>query len=318
MNKVLNITKWIFNPFLVKKPGQVKVVVLCIAVATTFWFLNAFNKTYTTTYSYPLHYNYDEGKFIPVESLKSSVEISLTGQGWELLKEAFSLEHKTIELSLSNLPGTEVIDQSVILRSSKDILDKFEVNRIFTDSIKCNFDYKVSKLINLTLPLDSINLSNGYAIISEVKIEPSQIYITGAASVLDNVSENYVIDLHEEVDDDFDDDVEIDFPDGVISDLEEVNVVFDIAPYILIEKTLNYQVLNNSDTSLKLTPSYLDVKVYLPEIYEDQLTDSSFSIELDLTDFEYSNDTFFYPEVIEKPDFVKKVVFEDSVIQITK
>ena len=51
-------------------------------------------------------------------------------------------------------------------------------------------------MINFSLPADSIKLENGYAIVSEIKITPNQIYITGPASILDTIPENYILKLN--------------------------------------------------------------------------------------------------------------------------
>ena len=319
MDRIINITKWIFNPFLVQKPGQVKVVALCIAVATTFWFLNAFNKTYTTTLAYPLSYKYDHEKFTPLEELDQTIDISLTGQGWNLLKEAFSLEDKTISISPDKLPGAGFIKSETILDSTTEMLSKFEIKRVFADSIKYNFDYKVSKLIKLILPADSIKLENGYAIVTEVEIEPNEIYITGASKILDTIPINYILTIDDEIDDDFDDEVSLHLPNEVITDQSEVNVSFEIQPYIEIVAEIQYNILNLQDSTLEFKPETLDLKIYTTEKYEDSIVDSMFVVDLNLLKFEFKNDTFLHPKITSKiPDYIKRVVLEDSTIYISK
>lgn len=318
MNEIINITKWIFNPFLVKKPGQVKVVVLCIVVATTFWFLNAFNKTYTTTYSYPIHYEYDIEKYVPTNSLKSTVNISLTGQGWDLLKEAFSLEENEIIITPVNLPGKEIISQNIILESTREILSKFEVNKVFADSIYCEFDYKVNKLIKLSLPVDSIRFANGYAITSPIIIDPNEVLITGPSKILDTIQDNYFISLKNEIDDDYDEDIELNFPTGINVEIDEVNVSFETSPYIEIIKKLKYRVINYSDSNLIFNPKTIDIKIYTTEFYKDSITDSLFSCELNLQNLKIKKDTFLHPTISSKiPEYIKKVYLEDSTINIS-
>ena len=65
-----------------------KAVVLCIFTATVFWFFNALNKDYTTTISFPLAFDYDRDRFIPVEPLPRDVRINVTGIGWNLFRRS--------------------------------------------------------------------------------------------------------------------------------------------------------------------------------------------------------------------------------------
>lgn len=317
MDKLLNIVKWIFNPFFVQKTDQLKVVALCVVVATTFWFLNAFNKTYTTVFSFPIAYNYDKEKYIPLEPLKTSVEISLTGQGWDLLKEAFSVENEPILITPSKLPGIEFISARVIENRSLSLLERFQINEILTDSLKCNFDYKISKLVNLKLPLDSISLGNGYAIVSDIEVTPKQVHISGPASVLEGLRDTMRLKLHEIVEDDFDDEIALDFPQSVISALEEVNIRFDIAPYIEVTRTLPYTIVNKN-SNLAFRPKKILVKAYLPEKFQKNLVDSTIKLQLDLTHFTFEKDTVLPVQIMGFPKFVKYVTVEDSSIYITK
>ena len=319
MVKFLNITKWLLNPFLVRKPGEVKVVVLCIAVATTFWFLNAFNKTYTTTLSYPLTYNFDQEKFIAIGDLSSTVDISLTGQGWDLLKEAFNIDEKAIKITPNKLPGNGLISTEAITDSTKEILSKFEVNKIVSDSIVFNFDYKVSKILKLNLPVDSIKLENGYAIVSDVEINPKEVHITGASKILDTIPENFILTLDEEIDDDFDDEITLKLPKKVIAENNEINISFEIEPYIEVVKKVNLVVKNNSDSLIEFDPERIEVNLYTIEKYKDSISDSLYTYELDLKNFEFEKDTYLLPKLIGKtPDFVEKIFIEDSLIYLEK
>ena len=318
MSKLKNIGKRIINPFLLKKPEHLKVVVLCIAVATTFWFFIAFNKTYTTVFSYPINYKYNKEKLIPVNKLTQYVEISLTGQGWNLLKEYFSIDKRDIDIELPNEPGKTVVNEAQFIASASNIFKNVTINSVFSDSIFCNLDYKISKLVALYLPKDSIILNNGYSISSDIIIDPKEIYITGPASIIDLVNDTFQLTLLEEIDDDFDDDVKLNLPDRVLCENDEVVVSFDISPYIEIEKEFSYSVIGGSDSLLILEPKSIIGSCYLPENLEDLLNDSSISINLDLTNFVFKKDTFIPISEIIKPDFVRKGVLEDTLIQIRK
>ena len=109
-----------------------------------FWFFIAFNKTYTTVFSYPINYKYNKEKLIPVNKLTQYVEISLTGQGWNLLKEYFSIDKRDIDIELPNEPGKTVVNEAQFIASASNIFKNVTINSVFSDSIFCNLDYKIS------------------------------------------------------------------------------------------------------------------------------------------------------------------------------
>ncbi|MDX5346375.1 MAG: hypothetical protein LPK19_03930, partial [Hymenobacteraceae bacterium] len=77
--------------------------------ATTFWLLNALNKSYTTKVSYPIRFVYNEQKLIPVQPLPEEVYINVTGKGWKLLRKSLMVDVKPAELYLRNLPYAKYI-----------------------------------------------------------------------------------------------------------------------------------------------------------------------------------------------------------------
>ena len=300
-----------------KKSEHVKVVVFCIIGATTFWFFIAFNKTYTTVFSYPINYTYNKAKFIPLSDLKSTVKISLSGQGWDLLKEYFSLDKKKIDIKLYNRLGKATIRLTQFEESVNNTFTKVTVNNILSDSINYELDYRISKIIKLDLVKDSIKLNNGFSISSDITINPEEVYITGAASILNKIDKTFYLKIDEKIDDDFDDDIDLNFPDKIICDLKEVAVAFDLSPYVEIQKKFTYEVEGNKDTSLLFSPAFLLGNYYIPENLKNQVNDSSFSITLNLNNFIFERDTSLPLTEIIKPEFVRRLVLEDTLIQIT-
>ena len=318
MRRLQHIIKWFLNPFLVKRPEHVKVVVLCIAVATTFWFFIAFNKTYTTVFVYPINYEYNKEKFTPVNTLESSVQISLSGQGWDLLKEYFSLDKKYLKIILSNEIDKEIVTNDRLELAAADIFESVSVNRILIDSIICDLDYKVSKVIAINLKEDSINLNNNYAISSVINISPKEIHISGPATIINDIDDTLQLRVSKELDEDYDDEIAVQLPEKVICDVKEVNVNFNLSPYIIKKKQFPYTVYGWTDSTLTLFPKIISVTYKIPENKLKELNDSSILFDLDLKEFVYDQDTTLPIHVSQKSSFVKAITIEDSLIEIKK
>jgi YbbR domain-containing protein len=99
-----------------QKLSNLKVVVLCIAAATTFWILNALNKDdYTTVVDYPIELSYDKEKYMAVEKEPAQIQIEIRGNGWDLLRKYFKLNTLPFLVSLEN-PAAKNRNRTLILR----------------------------------------------------------------------------------------------------------------------------------------------------------------------------------------------------------
>ena len=77
-----------FRKFKPDKTSNLKVVVLCVVTATTFWLLNALNKdNYTTVVNQPISLQFDPTEYMAVKDLPKEVKIQINGNGWDLLKK---------------------------------------------------------------------------------------------------------------------------------------------------------------------------------------------------------------------------------------
>lgn len=318
MKRLLHIVRWFLNPFLVKRPEHVKVVVLCIAVATTFWFFIAFNKTYTTVFVYPINYEYNKDKYTPINTLVPTVPISLSGQGWDLLKEYFSLDKKYLNIILSNEVDKEIVTNDRLELAAADIFEGVLVNRILIDSVICDLDYKVSKVIAINLKGDSINLNSNYAIGSKINILPKEIHISGPATIISNIDDTLQLKISKEVDENYDDEISVNLPEKVVCDVKEVNVNFRLSPYIIKKKQFPYTVYGWNDSTLTLYPKIVSATYKIPENRLEDLNDSSILFDLNLNNFIYEKDTNLPIHLLQKPNFVKDMIIEDSLIEIKK
>jgi hypothetical protein len=73
LKKTSNIFTWIVDSVIIRKGSDIKVVVMCLLAATTFWFLNALNKDYSTRITYPVRFEYDDSVYVPYQYSSSEV-----------------------------------------------------------------------------------------------------------------------------------------------------------------------------------------------------------------------------------------------------
>ena len=116
--------------------GRTKVLLLCLLVATTFWFLHAMNTDHTTIISYPV----EVVVLSPNESIslnkivKSKFQVSINGNGWGLLAKKLGWHISPIKVEKNAAKEISVIakdHRETIIYNLKD----FRVNYIFPDSL---------------------------------------------------------------------------------------------------------------------------------------------------------------------------------------
>ncbi|OYX23746.1 MAG: hypothetical protein B7Z16_01895, partial [Algoriphagus sp. 32-45-6] len=106
-----------------KRISDLKVVVLCIAAATTFWILNALNKdNYSTIVDYPIEWEYDRENYMPVKPLPESVPIQISGNGWDLLRKYFNLNEPPFIINLAEPSSRNFILTSELKRPMGEFL----------------------------------------------------------------------------------------------------------------------------------------------------------------------------------------------------
>lgn len=106
-----------------KRLSNLKVVVLCVAAATTFWVLNALNKdNYTTIVDYPIAWDFDESKYMAVKPLPESFPIQISGNGWDLLRKYFKLNEPPFIINLAEPSSKNFILTSDLKRPLGDFI----------------------------------------------------------------------------------------------------------------------------------------------------------------------------------------------------
>lgn len=154
---------------------------LCFVAASTFWLLNALNKSYNTQTSYPIRFVYDENELIPIKPLPEEVSINVTGKGWKLLRKSLRLEVQPAEVYIRDLPRNNYLLGSALRPALVNALDGLQLNFVVTDTVYFDFDPKVEKRIALRLDPSQKLTDNQHVVVGPVQIKPDSVTFTGPA-----------------------------------------------------------------------------------------------------------------------------------------
>lgn len=233
-----------------KKLSNLKVVVLCIAAATTFWILNALNKDdYTTVVDFPIELMFDREKYVSVTKEPESIQIEIGGNGWDLLRKYFNFNNPSFPVEISNPTSRNYVLTSEMRRDLGEFLGATNVLSVLDDSVKYQIDQIQTIEITPTLDSASFTLAKNFRLLEEPTFNPAKLTFTGPSSLLDSLKKNFTVDLDEnKINKDFTKEVELNLSKemAALVSIEEktILVTLDVVAFLEGNKRLKLTKIN--------------------------------------------------------------------------
>ena len=155
LNRAGRLLRWFVRPFAGQEPSFYRAITACLLAAGLFWQMNALNKTYTTRLNFPLAWHYDSARYVPLRPLPLQVAVSVTGQGWQLLRANLGWGTHPADLRPVPYPGTRYLPDESWRRGLQNALEGVQVNEWSGDTLRLTFDRYASRRLPLALPPDS-------------------------------------------------------------------------------------------------------------------------------------------------------------------
>lgn len=274
----MSVVNSIFN-FLRFNKRNWKAVVLCLVAATVFWFFNALNKTYSANINFPLAFEYDHEKYIPVKPLPRSVKMNVTGIGWELFKKSSGLKVTPLSIPLERPSEVRRIVGSTLPPHFSTQLEGLQINFVITDTLILDIDENVKR--KLSLAVDSIDgyIHPDYGVVSDIKILPDTFWVEGPKRLIGALPQVVGIKLPvNNIDQDFREEVELNFSGSNVikrnPPLAEVS--FSVERFVEVNKKIPLTI-SNIPPKLKSAINVNEVTCWyrLPESQVNESTDST-------------------------------------------
>jgi len=235
------------------RPGNVsnvRVILLCVFGATTFWFFNALNENYSTTLNYPLNFVYDTEQYVAVDSPPENIQINVTGLGWNLFRNSLGIKVTPLDIRLDEPAETKKIVAASVPGLINDQLDELQLNYVLTDTLFINIDYKTTKKFPLIIDSVNIKMEENYRIASPIEFNPDSVELQGPERVIQNLPDTILVSIpQQQIDDDYDEDVSINLPNGrlIRRNPPTANVQFSVREYVQREVLAKIKIENISD-----------------------------------------------------------------------
>lgn len=266
-----------------------KAVMLCVLTASVFWCFNALNKRYTTTLSFPIQFDFDRERFIPVRPLPSQVRINVTGIGWNLLRRSAGVRVAPLVIALERPSDVKKIVGASLPAILSTQLGGFDINFILTDTLHLTVERKGSRLLKLTPDVEEMLFREGYTLTSPVTISPDTVRLKGPLTLLRSLPNPLSIKIPQRsIDDDFKESVRLSFLNDelIYRNPETVTISFRVDKLIEISDSATLAVIHAPRNSWPfIERQKLPCKIAVPERALDSLNMDSVRAVLDLTGF---------------------------------
>ena len=186
LDRAGRLLRWFVRPFAGQETSFYRAVTACLLAAGVFWQMNALNKTYTTRLDYPLAWRYDSVHYVPLRSLPTALPVTVTVQGWRLLRANLGWGVRPATLRPVPLPGTRYLPAEAWRRGLQTALEGVQVNEWAGDTLRLTFDRYATRRLPLALPADS-------ALFYSATFNPAVVTFRGPASVVNALPNPYPV-----------------------------------------------------------------------------------------------------------------------------
>jgi YbbR domain-containing protein len=301
---------------------RIVVFLICLAIATALWFLNALGKDYTATVSYPVKFtNPPENQFLANNS-SVKLDLKIDGQGFTLLRYkllSFSpiiIDIETVTKSLESNSGTyKVLSKNLI----KEVSDQLSSDIRITDISPEMIDIVLDSLITKTVPVEldiNVDFAPQVNLKSSITTKPDEIKITGPAIALEKISAvKTKVNILNKLDASIQQEIDLIHPEKTTISPEKVTLIIEVEKYTEKELKIPIEILNNPDkVRIKLFPSEVKVlfKVGLSRFEKIKTSDFGASVDYNsiVTDINNLNITLY-----KKPEFIQGIRFSPEKVE---
>ena len=246
---------------------RVAVFLICLAIATALWFLNALGKDYSATVSYPVKYVNPPGKRFLANNTPVKLDLKIQGQGFTILRYrmmSFSPIILDIEQVTNNLePNSgiyKVQSKDLIREISSQLSSEIQINEINPEILEIVLDSLITKTVPVELDIQ-VEFVPQFNLKNPIKTVPGKVNITGPAIVLEKIQVlKTKVNVTNKLESGLSQEIELIHPERTTISPEKVNLIIEAEKYTEKELKIPIEIIHKPDkVQIKLFPS--EVKI---------------------------------------------------------
>ena len=175
---------------------RVAAYVVCVAIASVFWFLNALSKTYTVKIVAPVEYvNFPNNKTL-ASNLPEKFEMTIRSHGFTILRRKLIFLLGPLSFNVNEMTNNRMMEnkktsfafpsRQFLTEMSYQLSNDIEILSMTPDTLFFRFDQMSQKLVKVK-PLVKVNLKKQFQISGEITTTPNTVVVNGPQSTLDTL-----------------------------------------------------------------------------------------------------------------------------------
>ena len=303
------------------KEGNLKIVLLCMLAATTFWFFSALNKTdYTTRLEYPVVFSYPTDSTYLLSQLPENISVQVSGGGWNLLRKTLLVNTRPVQITLDEPTKVKSIPGQALTEEVEAVLGDVRLNYIVTDTLRINIDGVLEKQVRVVVDSNNVGLEENHWITSSIALQPNFVTLHGPASVVSQASDTLMVRLPDrEIDERYSATVPLRYINTMVQVVPpEAQISFEVSPFVNFKKRVPLTTANfPRDSSVYLGLDQVTINFWVRESLanENLLDSTSFTVVADLSDAS-ARDSTLVPVVREHPAYARRISVRPAKLKV--
>jgi len=223
-----------------------------------------------TIVDYPLQWDFDQENYVAVKPLPKSIQIQISGNGWDLLRKYFNFTAPPFPILLAKPADKNYILAADIQRAFSEFIAPTYLENILEDSIIFHIDPIIKSSLTPYLDTTAYSLDKHVELDGQVRFTPDKVEIRGPSSLVEAYQGKFPISLHETgIKSNFSAKVTLELEDKVV-ELVQINpstiqVEFKLLTFLEGNKRLKIKKLNFPKNVSLSNEDLIPVITYLVE-----------------------------------------------------
>lgn len=295
---------------------RLRVILLCVFAATTFWILNALNENYSTTLKYPLQFIYDQEEYIAVDKLPEEIQVNVSGLGWNLFRNSMGIKVTPLRIILETPTEVNKITSGALPALISDQMNDVELNYVLTDTLNINIDKRVQRKFLLDIDSANIPLEDNYRITTKVRQTPDSVLLEGPSGIINNMPDTLLLELPQtDIDSDYKEAVSVLTPNNnlITRNPPAANITFGVSEFVKDGENVSLKTANFPKSGMAyIKDNAVPVKFLVSKDRQDDITSEDFEV---IVNFSTMNpaDSSILPQLKTYPGHLQEVSLDTAL-----
>lgn len=179
-----------------KHDRRVAAYLICVGIATCFWFLNALNKTYTVKMAVPVSYiNLPDNKILD-NQLPEKFELTIRSHGFSILRHQVSFIFMPFQFNVNDMTNNQMLQRNreifafpsrqFLTELSNQFSNEMDILSMTPDTLVFQFGKMGQKMVKVK-SMVQVELEKQHQISEEITTTPDSVMVSGPQSALDTL-----------------------------------------------------------------------------------------------------------------------------------